>query len=62
MTIKGKALGADHPDVATSCGNLGNMLMQRGKLDEAEPLQRRALTIKEKALGADHPDVAKHSA
>ncbi len=38
-----KAVGPEHPPVATSL---------------AEPLYKRSLAIREKALGPDHPDVA----
>ena len=49
-----KALGAEHPDILTSVGNLAVSLIQRGKLEEAEALYRRALEGREKALGAEH--------
>ena len=58
VVIREKALGEDHPDVATSLNNLAGLLEAQGKLDEAEPMYRRALAIDEKALGEDHPDVA----
>ncbi len=34
------------------------LLKTQGKLDEAEPLYRRALAIFEASLGPAHPDVA----
>ena len=58
LGIYEKALGKDHPNVATSLNNLALLLASQGKYVEAEPLYRRALAIKEKALGPDHPDVA----
>ena len=54
----GKALGPDHPNVATSLNNLAELYRNQGKYAEAEPLYKRSLAIREKALGPDHPDVA----
>ena len=53
-----KALGPDHPEVATSLNNLAVLYSAQGKYAEAEPLYKRSLAIHEKALGPDHPDVA----
>jgi len=58
LAIREKALGADHPDTATSLNNLAGLYDSQGKYAEAEPLFKRALAINEKALGADHPDTA----
>ncbi len=58
LDIGEKALGPDHPDVATSLNNLASLYDKQGKYAEAEPLCRRALDIKEKAFGPDHPSVA----
>jgi len=54
LEIEVKALGPDHPDVATSLNNLAGLYDSQGKYDEAEPLYLRALEVKEKALGPDH--------
>ncbi|MFP6742006.1 MAG: tetratricopeptide repeat protein, partial [Alphaproteobacteria bacterium] len=56
--IKMKALGADHPSVATSLNKLAEMLSAEGLYDAAEPLYMRARAVWEKAFGPDHPDVA----
>jgi tetratricopeptide (TPR) repeat protein len=56
--LQTKALGLDHPDVATVLRNLGNVLYETGDYAGARPLFERALAIREKALGPDHPDVA----
>jgi tetratricopeptide (TPR) repeat protein len=53
-----KALGKDHPDMATSLNNLAILYDDQGKYAEAEPLLLRSLAIMEKALGKDHPNVA----
>ncbi len=53
-----KALGPEHPDVATSLNNLALLYQAQGNYAEAEPLFRRSLAIYEKALGPEHPSVA----
>ena len=53
LAIDEKALGPDHPGVATDLNNLGLLLMAEGDYAAAEPLLRRALAIKERALGPD---------
>ena len=58
LAILEKALGPDHPDVATSLNNLAAMHEAIGGFNEARALHERALAIREKALGPDHPDVA----
>ncbi len=58
LAIREKALGPEHPDVATSLNNLAVLYKTQGKYAEAEPLYKRALAIKERALGPEHPDVA----
>ncbi len=58
LVISEKALGPEHPDVATSLNNLALLYYNQGKYADAEPLYKRALAIKEKALGPEHPSVA----
>src|SRR5712691_9066154 len=58
LAIREKALGRDHPAVATSLNNLAELYRSQGRYADAEPLYRRSLAIWEKALGRDHPDVA----
>jgi CHAT domain-containing protein len=58
LAIDEKALGPDHPDVATGLNNLAELYRNQGRYVEAETLLKRALAIYEKALGPDHPDVA----
>ncbi|MGD1809248.1 CHAT domain-containing protein, partial [Dapis sp. BLCC M126] len=53
-----KALGADHPKVATNLNNQAELYREQGKYTEALPLHEQSLAIREKALGADHSDVA----
>ncbi|CAM9588088.1 unnamed protein product, partial [Laminaria digitata] len=56
--INEKALGPEHPDVATSLNNLAELFMVQGNLAEAGPLYKRSLAMNEKALGQEHPSVA----
>ena len=58
LAICEKALGEDHPDIATALDNLASVLQDQGAYREARPLYERALAIREKALGVDHLDVA----
>jgi CHAT domain-containing protein/tetratricopeptide (TPR) repeat protein len=58
LAIREKALGPNHPDVATSLNNLAGLYLNQGRYADAEPLFKRSLAISEKALGPDHPDVA----
>ncbi len=59
LAIVEKALGPDHPQVATSLNNLAELYRAQGKYGEAEPLYKRSLAIMEKALGPEHPYVGK---
>jgi hypothetical protein len=53
-----RALGPDHPEVATALNNLAGLDARLGRYTEAEPLYKRAIAIDEKALGPGHPTVA----
>ncbi|HXX21851.1 MAG TPA: tetratricopeptide repeat protein [Terriglobia bacterium] len=58
LAIAEKALGPDHPHVATSLNNLAVLYKTLGRYAEAEALFRRALAIDENALGPDRPGIA----
>lgn len=58
LAIYEKALGPDHPHVATGLNNLAGLYTSQGKYAEAEPLHRRSMAMFEYSLGADHPNVA----
>jgi tetratricopeptide (TPR) repeat protein/CHAT domain-containing protein len=58
LSIREKALGPEHPDVATALGTLARLYHDDGRYAEAEPLYKRSLAIREHALGPDHADVA----
>jgi tetratricopeptide (TPR) repeat protein len=53
-----KALGPEHPDVATTLNDMANLLKSQGKYEEALPLYQRALAIYQKSLGPEHPWMA----
>jgi tetratricopeptide (TPR) repeat protein len=59
LAIYAKALGPEHPAVATLLNNLGQVDKAEGRYADAEPLIKRSLAIREKVLGRDHPDVAR---
>ena len=58
LAIREKALGRDHPDVATTLSDLAVLYQAQGRYANAEPIYKRSLAISEKALGRDHPSVA----
>ena len=51
-----KVQGPEHPDTITSVNNLGLVLSDQGKYEEAEAMYRRALRDREKVQGPKHPD------
>ena len=59
LQIDEKALGPDHPDLATDLNNLAVLYNAQGKYAEAARLYERSLAIKEKVLGTEHPSLAK---
>ncbi len=58
LALLEKALGPDHPDVATALNDVAVMYEAKGEYVRVEPLYQRALAIREKALGPDHLAVA----
>ncbi|MCA9663448.1 MAG: tetratricopeptide repeat protein, partial [Myxococcales bacterium] len=58
LELRERALGADHPEVASSLGNLGVVLDGLGEYEEARALHARVLELREATVGADHPLVA----
>ncbi len=53
-----KALGPDHPSVATTLNNLAGLYYRQGKYQKAAQSFERIITIIEKALGPEHPNLA----
>ena len=58
LAILEKALGPEHPRVASPLGGLATLAAARDDRAKAESYYQRALAIQEKTLGPDHPDVA----
>ncbi|MBI5745961.1 MAG: tetratricopeptide repeat protein [Nitrospirae bacterium] len=56
LEIVEKAMGKEHPDVATSLNNLAALYKSTGRYSEAEPLFKRSLEIWEKTLAGDEGD------
>ena len=50
--------GEQHPTVAIGLNNLAQVLHDTNRIEEAEPLMRRALEISKAAFGEQHPTVA----
>ena len=59
LAILEARFGPDHPSVAATLNNLGNVLRGLGELRAAHTHYQRALTSFEARLGPDHPDVAR---
>ncbi len=58
LDIQEKALGPEHPEVATTLNNLAGLCTRQCRYADAESLSKRALAVREKTLGPEHPDVA----
>ncbi|MBD2221138.1 CHAT domain-containing protein [Calothrix sp. FACHB-1219] len=58
LIIRKKALGNEHPFVATSLNNLAFLYSSQGRYADAEHLYRQALDMRKRLLGNEHPDVA----
>ncbi len=52
-----RALGPEHPGVATTLGSLVGLAGMQGKYKEARAYVERALEISERVLGPNHPEV-----
>ncbi len=52
-----ESLGREHPNVATRLNNLARLLKDTNRVEEAEPMMRRALAIDEKSYGPEHPEI-----
>jgi tetratricopeptide (TPR) repeat protein len=59
LAILEARFGPDHPSVAATLNNLGNVLRGLGELRAARTHYQRALTTFEARLGPHHPDVAR---
>jgi tetratricopeptide (TPR) repeat protein len=51
-------VGPNHPRLAEVLRELGGVLQQRGRYDEADATLQRALTMQEQLLGPEHEDIS----
>ena len=51
-------LGREHPDLADSLDQLGQLLWKAGDFNAAQVMMNRTLQIRERELGSEHPAVA----
>jgi tetratricopeptide (TPR) repeat protein len=58
MTVLAKKLGQDHPEMATSWCQIGELQETLGEYDKAVTLYKKALEILEKKRGLEHPVLA----
>lgn len=58
LTLKYRAYGPDHPELAVTLDNLGLTLTRLGDVNTARELHMTALSIKTAAFGFAHPTVA----
>jgi tetratricopeptide (TPR) repeat protein len=59
LSIKEKALGSDHLEVADALHDLAECYRKQSRLSEAEPLYLRALSTVEAAGSLEHPAVTR---
>lgn len=57
LTIQEQALGTASPEVATTVSKLADLYLDRGMLDDAEQLYRRALSIRERLNGPHRSEI-----
>jgi len=58
LEVRKRLLGSEHPDVATSLNDLGEVLYGQGRWADAEAMHRAALAMRRKLLGKDNLDTA----
>ena len=58
LLINESAFGYEHPSVGLSAYHLAACLHRKGRLQDAEPLYRRALAIYEKVYGSQNAETA----
>jgi tetratricopeptide (TPR) repeat protein len=58
LALRERALGPDHPHVASSLNNLAALYQAQGRYGAAEALYQRTLALCQRVLGPEHPDVA----
>ncbi|MBN1211965.1 MAG: tetratricopeptide repeat protein [candidate division Zixibacteria bacterium] len=58
VAIKEKSFGPEYQTLPLSLNNLGIIIYDQGRYEDAESLHKRALAIDEKTYGLDHQNVA----
>ena len=58
LAIRLKTIGEDHPDVASSYSNIGDLCVSQLEFEKALAFYEKCLAIQLKTLGEEHPDVA----
>lgn len=61
LAIEEAVFGSDHPEVARTLGNLGNVQRKLGEFEVARATLQRALAIFEAAYGSDPPGRHPHA-
>ena len=56
--IRGRLLGEEHPEYATTLGNIAQLYKSLGDYAGAEPLNLQCQRIRKKVLGEEHPSYA----
>ena len=57
LSIREKALGPDHPDLASSLENLAALYSTQERYTDAEALYKRSLAIRERIAGPENPSL-----
>ena len=56
LAIEKKALGEDHPSVATTLWNMAKLHTQQGQIEQAKALYEENLRINRIVFGPDHQE------
>lgn len=56
LSLREKALGPNHPDVAATLHNLANVYEKAGKHEQSRPLYLRAISIQKDAIARSDPE------
>ena len=60
LAIQQQSLPPNHPSLAASYGNIGNLHYRMGEYSKALPIYKRALEIAQQSLPPDHPRLQSH--
>ena len=54
-----RKLSPNHPQLATNVGNMGTLLAEMGRFEDAAAAYHEAIGVRRRRLGGDHPGVAR---